>query len=119
VKLKNSKTEKRNSKINENQVNSIIIKSSFKKNIFLDNTRSTKILKNNFKGRKDSRGVPIIMGNRNHKVSFADILYGSNLAIIINIESFKLYNSLELKIPGDNESTFNKKKDLNCRCHII
>lgn len=124
MKLKNVKTERKNSKINDLQVNSIIVKSSLKKNTFLDNQRNSKIekyndYKSNFKGRKDSRGVPIIKGNKNHKLSFADTLYGSNLAVIINIESFKDYNSLDVEIAGDNENLINKKKDSNCRCDIL
>lgn len=124
MKLKNVKTERKNSKINDLQVNSIIVKSSLKKNSFLEIQRNSKIekytdYKSNYKGRKDSRGVPIIKGNKNHKLSFADTLYGSNLAVIINIESFKEYNALEVEIAPDDENLTNKKKDSNCRCQIL
>lgn len=103
------------------QIDRIQIKSSLRKSSYYEQKVSSKIerLKNSKSNcivRKDSRGVPIIKGNKNHKISFADNLYGSNLAIIINIESFKDYNSME----EETDVSDNKKKGkFSCKCSIL
>lgn len=119
--LLSAKTRKNNSKINEMQIERIQIKSPLKKTSYFEPRVSSKIERyKNSKSicilRKDSRGVPIIKGHKNHKISFADNLYGSNLAIIINIESFKHYNSIEVEI---DVPELKKKDKFSCKCSIL
>lgn len=124
MKLKNAKTDKKIIKKDENQIDSIQVKSSRKKKSLLDLGGHSNIdeqigFKLNAKGRKDSRGVPIIKGNKNHKISYADNLFGTNLAIIINVESYKEYNALEFDSGGDDSSSNKKKNGVSCKCSIL
>lgn len=124
VKLKNAQTDRKIPKKEENQIDSIQVKSSRKKKNISELGGNSKTdvnldLKLNTKGRKDSRGVPILKGNKNHKLSYADNLYGTNLAIIINVESYKEYNAIEFDT-GRNDSSNNRKKDgVSCKCSIL
>lgn len=124
VKLKNAKTDRKFLNKEENQINSIQVKSS-RKNVniaeiggLLKSDKNVD-LKLDAKGRKDSRGVPIIKGNKNHKISYADNLYGTNLAIIINVDSYKEYNAIEFDTGGEDNSINKKKNAASCKCSIL
>lgn len=124
VKLKNAKTATKNCKEDDDRVNSIQVKSSHKKTSFAETEGKSKTERNidfklNSNSRKDSRGVPIIKGNKNHKVSYADNLYGTNLAIIINIDSYKKYNAIKIDTGGDDYSLNKKKNGVLCKCSIL
>lgn len=121
--MKNVKTDRMISQKEVNQINSIQVKSSRKRTSFGEQGGKSKTDQNldpklNSKARKDSRGVPIIKGNKNHKLSFADTLYGTNIAIIINVESFKEFNAVEIET-GRDDSPLNKKDDVSCKCSIL
>lgn len=124
VKLKNLKTDRNIFKKDENQVNSIQIKSNGQKSNQgeMDNLSKKENYfdyKYSSKGRKDSRGVPIIKGKKTHKISYADNLYGTNLAIMINVESYKLYNCIETDSTNDENSMTKKRNGISCKCTIL
>ena len=107
------------------EVNSINIKSNIKKSTEHDTQKTSKIenniyLKPNSKSRKDSRGVPIIKGNKTHKISYADRLFGTNLVVIINVDSYKEFNVVEIESGETEDSNKNNKKDdVSCKCNIL
>jgi len=124
VKLKNAKTEKYINQKDDKQINSIKVKSSRHKSNLAEIYGLSKTDRNidpkfNLVGRKDSRGVPIIKGNKTHIISYADNLYGTNLANIMNVESYKGYNSIAMD-SGGVETSLNKKMDgISCKCSIL
>jgi hypothetical protein len=127
VKIKNSKSERKSSKNNDtSKVSSIHIKSNLKKSSVQELTKSSKSENimldalQNTKHRKDSRGVPILKGNKSHRISYVDKLHGTNLADVVDVESYKQYNIVEIEENTTNENNkSNKGDEVSCKCNIL
>lgn len=139
MKLRNTRSPVKRPKIPDMSViNSIHIKS--KNN---NKTSAINLVKNsksiiaiqqkssNFgKGRSDAGGIPIIKGNKSHKLMFIDHLTGADLVNIIEVESYKEYNVIEDDPTPDkknilstnNFTNVNKGKnsdEVSCKCSIL
>lgn len=108
-------------------ISSIHIKSNHKKTSaieFYKNSKSaiTTDLTNpgNLKARKDSRGIPILKGKKNHKLVFADQIQGSNLVNIVEIECYKEFNVVDEDSTPDKLNENNKNSEnVSCTCIFL
>ena len=120
-KLKNIDVENRlETKINNTDNKQILSNIQNDKEKIRLRKKKTCLLKNELTDittRKDHRGIPILKGNKNYRVSFKDFVTKLDLVEYLDLESYKILNLPDIKSePPPQEE---KNDNTSCSCLVF